>query len=168
MLDKLKLPLFICGEIACGKSTFGQKIAKKNKYEFIEVSDIVKRITKEVVREKIANLPDLDEAIIKELKAFLKKHNDRVVVSGVRQVTILQAFEKSKLDLSPIYYWIDISREERLKRYLSRKDAKDKGCSLYTFNKSSAADVKLGIKEVKEYCKDYRSQIQTETQKNIK
>lgn len=162
MLKDLNLPIFICGSIASGKSTFAKNIAKQLNYEFIEVSDIVRRITKEATRDKINNLPDLDETIIDELKAFVKKHKDRVVVCGVRQVTILEAFEKGKLELFPIYYWLDIPRNVRLERYLNRKDAKDGSCTLHSFNKASALDIKLGIKDVETYCKEYRKQIQTE------
>ncbi len=152
-MKDMNLPFFICGEVSCGKSTFAKKLASQLKYKIIEISDIVKKISK----NKEADLSELDQLIIDELKLLFKEHNNKLIIVGVNQVSVLEAFERGKLELFPIYYWMEIPREVRVERHLN-----DKNNTLASFQLNTALDNKAGIRGVKAYCLDYRNQIEAE------
>lgn len=116
MPDKLDSDyLFVCGYTGSGKSFIAKSIAEWNNAYFVEISDIVKDITQMSLRSEIGCKPELDVEIIKELKSM----NTPLVVSGVRQQEILDAFPGRPV------IWVDVPQEKRGERITSRSREKD-------------------------------------------
>ncbi len=129
--------LFVCGYAGSGKSMYAKFLAEKFNANFIEVSDIVKKITHKSNRSDIGYMPDLDDLIIDELEGL----DTPVVVSGVRQLEILQAFEPNPV------VWVHVPKELREARMQSRGDSEDN----LTIEQCDALDNKLGLNSIKEY-----------------
>lgn len=118
MFEKLSLDIpimFVCGYAGSGKSFYAQVLAEALDANFVEVSDIVKGITKKKLRSDICDMPELDEQIIEAIQEMEKP----LVVSGARQDTITQAFPNSTV------VWVKAPkdvREKRIKKRASKKD----------------------------------------------
>lgn len=138
---------FICGPLASGKSYIGGALSQRGALQ-VEVSRIVKSIKKlsgTASRKDMQGSPELDVEIIESIadvyKANNKPENDfQMVVTGVRQVSILQAFPNATC------VWIDAPPLLRNSRFL--QNAKDKGTS---FDEADDRDVALGLLDVKKY-----------------
>ena len=107
--------LFVCGYTGSGKSFYARSIAEWNGANFIEISDLVKEITQKSLRSEIGYKPELDFEIIKRLKLM----ETPLVVSGVRQQSILDEFKGNPV------IWVDASQEMRGDRIKSRSREKD-------------------------------------------
>ncbi len=129
--------MFVCGYAGSGKSLYAKFLAEKFGANFIEVSDIVKELTNEKDRSDIGYRPDLDDLIIERLDEMSLP----VVVSGVRQLKILKAFERSPV------VWVHVSKEMRQARMNSRGEAEDN----LSVEECDALDNKLGLNDIKEY-----------------
>lgn len=138
--------IFVCGKLGCGKSTYAKQIAQVKGYKMIEVSDIVKDILKHTERSKLQGHPELDSIIIREILA--EGHD--TVVSGVRQVSILKAF-----DLAEQYVWIEVDEEERYRRLVNRLDDKDPVKTKEAFLIAQERDNALGVPEVEAFIKSH-------------
>ena len=141
--------IFISGELCSGKSTIAKRLAEELGYSFLEVSDVVKEILAEIEREKLQGHPEIAPQIVNAIETAVTWQN--VIVSGVRQAEILAAFPDAEC------VWVEIPEEERLKRYLSRGDTKDK-LTKEDFAKAQERDITLGILEVKEYSQKHGSE----------
>lgn len=135
--------IFICGKLGSGKSTYGQEVARTEGYDFVEVSSIVKSILGQTERSKLQGHPELDKEIISAISAYGKN----TVVSGVRQITILQAFPESDL------VWLEVSERERFARLANRIDNKDKDKTWEAFLIAQKRDADLGVDQVETYIK---------------
>lgn len=107
--------IFVCGYTGSGKSFYAKSIAEWNGANFVEISDIVKEITQKSLRSEIGCKPELDMEIVKRLKSM----RTPLVVSGVRQQSILDEFKGSPV------IWVDVSQEMRGERIRSRNREKD-------------------------------------------
>lgn len=136
------MSIFICGKLGSGKSTYAKEVARAKGYQMVEVSDIVKDILKQTEREKLQNHPELDSIIIREILS----HGPDTVISGVRQVSILKAF-----DLAEQFIWIEVSEEERFRRLANRIDEKDPVKTKEAFLIAQERDNKLGVLEVETF-----------------
>jgi len=136
--------IFVCGKLGCGKSTYAKQIAQVKSYKMIEVSDIVKGILKQTERSKLQGHPELDSIIIREILSY----GPDTVVSGVRQVSILKAF-----DLAEQFIWIEVSEEERYRRLANRLDDKDPIKTKEAFLIAQERDNTLGVPEVESFIK---------------
>lgn len=87
--------IFVCGKTRSGKSFVSQKLAQAMNYKFVEVSSIVKSILETDKRSEIVNKPELDIAIANHLKALAEQ--DNLLISGVRQLTILKQFPDAQI-----------------------------------------------------------------------
>jgi len=127
---------FFCGYAGSGKSTIAKVYAEWAGATFVEVSDIVKRVLNENKRSEIGNRPELDVQIIAELK----KVETPAVISGVRQLSIIEAFPNSPVTFVGVPFAV---RESRIN---SRGDEKDNVELL----DADAFDDQLGLNEIAE------------------
>lgn len=130
--------IFVCSKICGGKSVFSKKLAEDLRFDFLEVSDLVKKFLNTQNREKLQGHPELDKRIISHIGNL----SDNTVVCGVRQTSILKAFPDSDL------IWLEVSKSIRKDRFKQRRDFKDKNVS---FEDAEEKDVLLGIEDVKNY-----------------
>ena len=111
----------IFGRICSGKGSYLKDADCR-----IVVSDIVKFILKSEDRTVLQNSLDLDNQIasrlLYSLDSALAVFNN-VVVDGIRQVSILERILIAYPDAEMI--WLEVSTEERKRRYENRKDKKD-------------------------------------------
>lgn len=136
--------VLVCGNIASGKGTY----IKQNypDYTQLTVSDIVKRLSKQTERSELGKTAYLDTKIIQELIVQINQH-DKVVVDGIRQLSILHALETHYQQQIKRVIWLDVPEEERRNRFAGRKDTKDN----MDFDTSVESDRKLGIDDVERY-----------------
>lgn len=87
--------IFVCGKTRSGKSFISQKLAQAMDYKFVEVSSIVKSILETDKRSEIVNKPELDIAITNHLKTLAEQ--DNLLISGVRQSTIIKQFPDAQI-----------------------------------------------------------------------
>lgn len=147
--------IFICGEICSGKTT---EMLNRSSADFIhiEVSNLVKALLQEQERDKLQGHPELSTAIIAEISENVAKYN-KIIVTGVRQKEILEAFPNAEL------VWLNVDEETRFQRYLKRGDiAKDK-LTLEGFQLAQKRDNELGLQEVKEYINTINEQLHNTT-----
>lgn len=153
--------MFVAGPIASGKSTKAHKLALAKNAYFVEISDIVKEILNAKERTQLQDHPELDKAIIEKIKLLSEQHSNKMVVSGVRQASILKAFlptDTKDLTSLPLYLWVEVDEEERFRRYMNRKDSKDI-LSREAFQKAQEADNRLGLQEVKSFCQEFGATV---------
>lgn len=134
---------FVCGQLCSGKTLYSEALraASVNKNStYIEVGDIVRGLKRSIDRKVLQNSKELSNYIIDTLKADKQRFKE-IVVSGVRQKEILEAFPEATL------LWIDCPKNEREQRYLNRKRQGD----TQTFEEADQGDIDLGILEVKQY-----------------
>jgi predicted kinase len=142
----------VMGYLCSGKSTYAQQYP--DAFSKIEVSDIVRRLTK---TEKRVHDSNLDTAIIGELHSVIMEASDSgqagIVVTGIRQRSILMYLESmcdtmEELELKRI--WLDVPYEILRHRYYKRGAEKDNGI---TYDQVMERDNQLGLKNLVEYLK---------------
>lgn len=134
---------FVCGELCSGKTVYSKALADLTNGVYIEVGDIVRELKQSTDRKVLQNSKKLSAAIIAQLQTEILKHigTTDIIVSGVRQKSILKAFTGATL------MWIDCPKSERQARYLRRARQGDK----MSFDEAEEGDIKLGILKVKKY-----------------
>jgi dephospho-CoA kinase len=134
---------FVCGQLCSGKTLYSEalRFASPNKKLIcVEVGDIVRGLKKSIDRKVLQNSKELSKYIIDTLKLEQQRFGE-IVVSGVRQKEILEAFPEATL------LWIECPKEVRKQRYLARQREGDN----QTFEEAEQGDKDLGILEVKQY-----------------
>ena len=131
---------FVCGQLCSGKTLYSKALAQISQGLYVEVGDIVRQIKQTEDRKLLQDSKDLSSAIIERLK-WLSVNNTELIISGVRQKEILEAFPKSTL------LWVECPKEQRARRYENRAREGD----LQTFEQAEQGDIALGILEVKQY-----------------
>ena len=133
---------FVCGQVCSGKTRFALAYADINNGTFIEVSDIVKQLRQTLTRKELQNTKHLVNKIITNLTSTITSNlQSNWIISGARQVEILQAFPQS------VCLWIHAPLEVRKQRYIERSRQGDES----SFEEAERGDVDLGILEVKKY-----------------
>lgn len=142
----------VSGRICSGKSTICRQLVDLG-YVHISVSDIVRKIVKSVRREDLQNSKNLDKTIAqvlyKEVAEHLHPLNHKVLIDGVRQISVLDDVIANISDLNIEHIWIETSAETRKQRYLARADQKDN----QSFEQAEQADDNLGISEFEMWLK---------------
>jgi hypothetical protein len=138
---------FVSSKLCSGKSTLAKGYLETIKpfystVEYIEISDIVRKAMKSDNREELQKGAHLD-ALIVDCIASAALCNDHVVVSGARQLSIVEKFTNAT------HIWMEVPEEVRYDRYQSSE--KDADLSREGFAKANERDVALGIEEVKHY-----------------
>jgi predicted kinase len=136
--------ILVCGNIACGKGTYCTK--KYPGFAHITVSDIVKQLSKQTERSELGKTAYLDLKIIQALIEKINQH-DKVVVDGIRQVSILHALENHYQQQIKKVIWLDVPEDVRKQRFAGRKDRKDN----LDYDVAMASDRQLGIGDVESY-----------------
>ena len=131
---------FVCGQLCSGKTLYSKALAQISEGLYVEVGDIVRQIKQTEDRKLLQDSKDLSAAIIERLK-WLSVNNTELIISGVRQKEILEAFLKSTL------LWVECPKEERARRYKNRARQGDS----QTFEQAEQGDIALGILEVKQH-----------------
>lgn len=131
---------FVCGQLCSGKTLYSNTLSDMDKSIYIEVGNLVRRWKNTQDRKELQDSKQLADRIISYIKDDAKAF-DKVVVSGVRQREILEAFPEATL------LWIDCPQEVRKQRYLNRQRDGDS----QTFEQAEQGDIDLGILEVKKY-----------------
>jgi hypothetical protein len=137
---------FVCGQLCSGKTLYSEALRAASLEKgsvYIEIGDIVRGLKKSVDRKILQNSKELSTYIIDTLKSDKQRFKE-IVVSGVRQKEILEAFPEATL------LWINCPKEVRKQRYLNRKRKGD----TQTFEEAEQGDIDLGILEVKQYIFD--------------
>lgn len=138
---------FVSSKLCSGKSTLAKGYMETirpfyDKIDYIEISDIVRKAMKSDNREELQKGAHLD-ALIVDCIASAALCNDHVVVSGARQVSIVESFPKAT------HIWMEVPEEVRYDRY--QNSVKDADLSEEGFAKANEKDVALGIEEVKQH-----------------
>jgi len=134
----MKLTLLF-GRICSGKSNY-----YKDSYRIV-VSNIVRGIAKSSNRAELQNTMHLDEEIAKGIISAIDYSIDEhphVVVDGIRQPSIvekvLQHYPNAEL------VWLEVSVEERKRRYENRKDRRD----VESFEVADNKEIELSCQEI--------------------
>ena len=136
--------ILVSGKIASGKGYFISK--KYPKYNVIVVSDIVKQLVGSSNRSKLTNTQSLDKQISDSLISKIKPL-DKVVVDGIRQLSIIKAIVNKFGEQSVNLIWLDVPNSILKQRFDNRDDAKDD----LTFNQALKKDEQLGLNQVEQY-----------------
>lgn len=131
---------FVCGQLCSGKTLYSKTLVQIDSSMYIEVGDVVRKLKNTINRHLLQDSKYLCSSIIDYLKDNAKSF-DKIVISGVRQKEILEAFPEATL------LWIECPMKVRSQRYLDRKREGD----TQTFEEAEQGDIDLGILEVKEY-----------------
>ena len=131
---------FVCGQLCSGKTLYSDTLSNIDKSICIEVGNLVRRWKSTQDRKELQDSKQLAERIISHIKDYAKAF-DKLVVSGVRQKEILEAFPEATL------LWIDCPKEVRKQRYLNRQREGD----TQTFEEAEQGDINLGILEAKKH-----------------
>ena len=133
---------FVCGQLCSGKTLYSKALAQICKGTYIEVGDVVRHLKNTTDRKSLQDSKHLANQIIQHLvfQSSLTENAD-LVVSGVRQKEILEAFPNSTM------LWVECPESERKKRYENRAREGDS----QTFEEAELGDINLGILEVKQF-----------------
>lgn len=147
--------IFLCGEIASGKSFTSRMYYDRMRKEYgdncvnlIEVSGVVKKMMDfdelHHSRKDLQNQSHLDNAIIDYIKKY-REEFPVLIVSGVRQASILKAFPNAQ------FTWIQVPFQTRLRRFCQRENLPITESSYQRFMEDNHRDVELGVLDVKKY-----------------
>lgn len=148
-MQKKKSLIFVCGYLCSGKTTLSKhmysSLTSCQNTVLIEVGDFVRQLLQKQQREELQGHPELKDQIINMIERQLAVF-DIVIISGVRQLEILQVFPEAEL------IWIDCSYKTLEDRWMMRLEAKDNGVKTVTrFQKLLQGDFDLGTREVRNY-----------------
>lgn len=133
---------FVCGQLCSGKTLYSKALAQICNGTYIEVGDIVRSLKDTNDRKILQDSKYLFESIIEHLWNESEIYsNQDLVVSGVRQKEILEAFRESTV------LWVECPLDERKRRYNNRAREGD----TQTFEEAERGDINLGILDVKQY-----------------
>jgi dephospho-CoA kinase len=133
---------FVCGQLCSGKTLYSKTLSQISDCIFVEVGDIVRGLKNTVDREKLQDSKYLFTEIIGHLRLLSTFNKPKqLVVSGVRQKEILEAFPDATV------LWIECPKEERKRRYGIRAREGDS----QSFENAEQGDINLGILDVKKY-----------------
>ena len=147
--------VLIFGKICSGKSTYATALSYLTKAKRITVSDVVKTLSGLSTRSGLQTTQHLDEAIAAELVRKIKSH-DRVVIDGIRQVSIVEWILKEVNPKDVLMLWLEVPDEVRKSRFYDRVVSKDD----LTLEEADQRDEKLGLLELQDTLKDRYITIQ--------
>lgn len=133
---------FVCGQLCSGKTLYSKALAQICDGVYIEVGDVVRHLKNTKDRKLLQDSKNLSGQIIDYLKEQSQLTSGKdLVVSGVRQKEILEAFLDSTL------LWVECPKSERERRYKNRAREGDS----QSFEEAEQGDINLGIIEIKNY-----------------
>jgi predicted kinase len=136
--------ILVCGNICSGKGHFCS--TQYPDYVRIGVSDVVRSLTKFTSRSQLSTTKDYDKAIAKRIIEMIGPH-DKVIVDGIRQLSIIKALEAHFGSAIKDIIWLDVPEDLLRQRFANRKSGKDD----MTFDRAIQTDKELGIGDVEQY-----------------
>lgn len=136
--------VLVSGNLCSGKGTYC-KTHYPNFYH-ITISDIVRSLISGTTRSAFATTKHLDKNIIELLIREIYQHN-KVVVDGIRQISIIKALQQTFGDQIKDIIWLDVPDDIARDRFMKRASTKDD----QTYDESRAGDKNLGIEDVENY-----------------
>lgn len=112
----------------------------------LPVSTVVKQLANTQSRSELAKTASLDDDIVQALIREIDNH-PRVVVDGIRQVSVVRALQNQYGNQITDIIWLGVPDNTRRARFAARRDVKDD----VDFDTASAGDVALGIDDVERH-----------------
>lgn len=139
-----KRVICLVGRCCSGKTQFAETLIN---HHLMDIGSIVRKLKKNQSRVFDKTL---DEQIIKHLEYGIDQFPVNYVITGIRQLSILQFLinKINKEDLELIY--LSVPEEILKRRYISREDQKDEG---FSFEEVIRRDSQLGLGEVEDFIK---------------
>lgn len=136
--------VLVCGNLASGKGHYAATYFPN--YNIISVSSIVKSLTKFKTRSELSTTKSLDHQIADELINTIEPL-DKVVIDGIRQLSILKRLQEHfGSDIKDII-WLDVPEQTLKQRFEKRNSGKDD----MSFDEALQSDKELGIGDVEDY-----------------
>lgn len=129
----------VIGQCCSGKDTFANKLQRFQ----IDIGSIVRSIKSTNVRTYDQSL---DTVIILQLKQLIDQH-DNVVITGIRQLTILQ-FIINEYCNQYVLINLDVPNHILKQRFMDRQADKD---ALLTFEQVIEKDNELGFSQIQQF-----------------
>jgi len=139
--------VLVMGKLCSGKDYYCQSYINKG-YFHITTSDVVKRVSGKTSRSELQKTQDFDTQIVEELISIIEE-NPKIIIDGIRQLTILNAIESKYPTSSIKKVWLEVPDDIRQTRFNSRNASKDDR----SFEDSEVGDQKLGLGDVENYVK---------------
>lgn len=137
--------IFVFGRLCSGKGTYCNRY--KSSHHIICTSSVVKKLSGKTKRSDLVKTSYLDEIIADELIREISQH-DKVVVEGIRQLTIVRKIQVMiSLEYEVKYVWLDVPKDTLESRFYSRSDKKDD----VDFETAYQQDEQLGISELEKW-----------------
>jgi len=138
--------ILVCGNLCSGKGHYCEN--KYPEFHKIVVSDIVKSIIHSSGRNELSKTKHLDQTILQILIQQITFY-EKVVVDGIRQMSILKGLEDEfGRDIKDII-WLEVPENLRRARFQQRDSIKDD----LDFDTAMQTDKNLGIEDVENYVK---------------
>jgi predicted kinase len=138
--------ILVSGNLCSGKGHFCQ--SQYPEYTPISVSDIVKSLAQTDTRSELTKTKSLDALIADKLIDEISKHS-KVIVDGIRQVSIIKTLQQHFGSQIKDMIWLDVPTDTLRQRFEQRKRSQDD----LSFDAALAADNELGVGEVEHYLK---------------
>jgi predicted kinase len=140
--------IIVCGNLCSGKGHFIKE--HYSDYLNVSVSQIVKKLSGFDKRSDLTTTAKLDNEIIHHLIKEIDD-NPKVIVDGIRQLSILFALEKHYGSKIKDVIWLDVPEKVRRERFSKRKAGKDD----QDFEKATQGDLALGIDDVETHIRGH-------------
>jgi len=142
--------ILVSGNICSGKGTFCAK--QFPGYQILGVSSIVKELSGFNKRSELGTTANLDSKIVARIiEEITKSSRDKIVVEGIRQLSIMEGLEAHFGDQIKDVIWLDVPHEVLKSRFEHRNAGKDD----MDFEKSMQIDKNLGIDDVESYIRTH-------------
>lgn len=145
---KTKPVILIFGKLCSGKGTYAKALESLG-YTHVATSDVVKQLCGFAKREDLQNTSGLAHMIADEL-IEMGHDNHKTVIDGVRQMLIVDRIIRYFGSENVGLIWLEVEREELLRRYLSRGDHKD----TQDFDVALQGDEELGLLDIEKWIKN--------------
>jgi len=150
MKDEQSYLIAVFGKVCSGKNQYVLENCPPNCLH-IDIGDVVRKLTKTNSR---THDKSLDSQIIDYLQNeifYSKANTDTMVITGIRQLSILKALESIVNEIHTINYervWLEVPEGILKARYIKRAATKD-SCS--DFEDTIKRDSSLGLDELIQY-----------------
>lgn len=138
--------ILVCGNLCSGKGHYCK--TKYPDYHAISVSGIVKSLTQSSERSELTKTAYLDKRILECLGDQIQPF-DKVIIDGIRQMTIIKGLEQKYGDQIKDIVWLEVPIDTLKTRFENRAAKKDD----LPFEKALQADRDLGVSDVETYIK---------------
>lgn len=135
--------VLVFGKICSGKGHFCKQFSLRT---HIITSSIVKQLSQFDTRSQLGTTKHLDQEIAEEIIKQINEVEGNVIIDGIRQLSIVQAIVDCFGQTNVALVWLDVSKEELKRRFLSRKDIKDD----QDFETALLKDAELGLDELEQ------------------